>query len=165
MTDGCAQRSSARGRAGSIERWTLSACSRFIGVERCALRRDGGVFLGKKTVINRLNFSPTDFFHVYALANPFCAQGRKSLCHIAVKIRITPRPARVVHAHGFVHFNLARHRLCRGERDFTERNPNVGMQLSRNESLLRIWKLPVMLAHRERQNLETMNPGNGTKNS
>src|SRR6476646_6656034 len=24
MTDGCAQRSSARGRAGSIERWTLS---------------------------------------------------------------------------------------------------------------------------------------------
>src|SRR6476660_3427102 len=147
MTDGSAQRLPARGRAGSIERWTLSACSRFIGIARCALRRYGGVFLGKKTVINRLNFSSIDFFYITALANPFCAQRRKSLRHVAVKIRITPWPARVVHAHGFVHFNLARHRLCRGERDFTERNTDLGVQPPRNVSLLRIWELPVMLAH------------------
>ena len=89
------------------------------------------MFLGKKTVINRLNFSSIDFFHIAALANPFCAQGRKSLCHIAVKIRITPWAARVVHAHGLVDFDFTVYGLSRCERDFPERNANIGMQLRR----------------------------------
>src|SRR6476660_7843768 len=147
MTDGSAQRLPARGRAGSIERWTLSACSRFIGIARCALRRYGGVFLGKKTVINRLNFSSIEFSRITALANPFCAQRRKSLRHVAVKIRITPWPARVVHAHGLIDFDSTVYGLSRRERDFPEWNANVGVQPPRNVSLLRIWKLPVMLAH------------------
>ena len=90
------------------------------------------MFLGKKTVINRLNFSSIDFFDIVAVANPFCAQGRKSLCYVAVKIRITPWPARVVHPHRLIDFNLARHRLCRRERDFTEWNPNVAMNFAAN---------------------------------
>ena len=140
MTDGCAQRSSARGRAGSIERWTLSACSRLIGVGLWALRRDGGVFLGKISVINRLNFSSIDFFNIAALANPFCTQRRKSLCHIAVKIGITPWAACVVHAHGFVDFYFTVYGLSRCEGDFPKRNTNLAMHLSRNVRLLRIWQ-------------------------
>ena len=93
------------------------------------------MFLGKKTVIDRLNFASLGFFHISSLANPFCAQGRKALCHVAVKIRITPWPARVIHPHWFIHFDLACHRFCRRERDFTERNANVGMQFAVNVNL------------------------------
>ena len=65
-----------------------------------ALRRDAGMYLGKKTIVNRLNLTrPLMVFHISTLADPLCAQWRKSLCYITVKIRITPRSARVVHAH------------------------------------------------------------------
>ena len=53
-----------------------------------------------------MDCATANFFNVAALANPFCAQGRKSLCHIAVKIRITPWAARVVHAHRLIDFDF-----------------------------------------------------------
>ena len=79
---------------------------------------------------------PVDFFDVAAIANPFRAQRRKSLCHIAVKIRITPWAARVVNPHRLVDLDFTVHRLSRRERDLAERNTDVGMQscLSRKPS-------------------------------
>src|SRR5262245_26825865 len=98
-------------------------------------------------IVNRLNSPSVVLFDVAAIANPFRAQGRKSLLHITVKIHIAPWAACVVHAHRVVDFDFTVHGLSRCERDFPERNANVGMKLPRNVSLLRIWKLAVALAH------------------
>jgi len=126
----------------SIGRWAL-------GVGRSAFPLRGTrVNFREKTVINRLSFSPFDFFHISALADPFRAQRRKSLRNIAVKSGVTPRSARVVNAHRLVVKNYGRgsraslhltvHRLRRRERDFAERNPNVRMQLAGDINLARI---------------------------
>ena len=93
-----------------------------------------------------LNCSTANFFNIAALANPFRAQRRKSLCHIAVKIRIAPWAARVVHAHRLIDFDFTVHGLSRCERDFPERNANVGMKFPDDVNLPRIRKLQ-MLAH------------------
>src|SRR5207253_10969591 len=106
------------------------------------------MLLREKTVINRLNSSSIDFFHITALANPFGAQQRKSLRDIAVKIGIAPRAARVVHAHGLVPKDYGRgaraildmtiHRLRRRKGYLPKRNANVRMQFARDVNFLRI---------------------------
>src|SRR5206468_542784 len=113
-----------------IERWTLS-------VGRWALRRDTGVFLGKISIVDRLNFSPIDFFHISSVAGPFRAQRRKSLRNITVKIGIAPRAARVINAHGLVHLDFAVHRFGRRKGDLAEWNASVGMQLAGDINFLR----------------------------
>ena len=67
-----------------------------------------GVFFGKKTVVNRLDFASFIFFYVTAFADPFCSQWWKTLGDVAVKIGIAPRTARIVNPHWFVYFDLGR---------------------------------------------------------
>src|SRR5436190_22627317 len=98
-------------------------------------------------IINWPNDSSFDFVHISALQDPIAAQGRKPLYWIKRHAWITPWAARVVHAYRLIGFDFTVYGLSRCKRDFPERNANVGVQLPRNVSLLRIWKLPVMLAH------------------
>ena len=60
----------------------------------------------------------------------FARNAGRPCCHIDVKIRITPRTARVVDADRLVDFDFAVHRFGRCEGDFAKRNANVGMQLA-----------------------------------
>src|SRR6516165_10469354 len=98
-------------------------------------------------IVDGLNSPSVVLFHIPAVANPFRAQQRKSLRHITAKIRIAPWAACVVHAHRLVDFDFAVHGLSRCERDFPERNANVGMKLPRNVNLFGVRKLTVTLAH------------------
>src|SRR5260370_31569500 len=95
------------------------------------------MLLREKTIINRLNLSSIDFFHIPALANPFGAQRRKSLRDIAVKIGIAPGAAPVVHAHGIVYFDMTIHRLRRRDGYLPKRNSNAAMQFAGPVNCLR----------------------------
>ena len=138
-----AKRCSARGRPVSIE-------CRVLDVERWAFSvRIRSMRVRKPAIIDRLNFAPFVFLDIAAAAYPFCAQRRKSLRDIAMKIGIAPWPAGVVNAHRVVRPNIAVHRFCWGQSDFAERHTNVGMNFARDVNLFRIRELTVMLVHTE----------------
>src|SRR5262245_54158126 len=101
------------------------------------------------SIVDGLNSPSLILLYIAALANPFCAQWRKALRHVAMKFRIAPWAARVVHEYRLIDFDFAVHGLSRCERDFPEGNANVGVNPSRNVNLLRIWKLAVTLAHKK----------------
>jgi hypothetical protein len=82
---------------------------------------------GKVSVIDWLNLSSFDFFHIASVPNPFCPERWQPTRDIDVYIRITPRAARVVNAHRLVDFDLAVHRLRRRERDLAERHFDLRM--------------------------------------
>src|ERR1044071_3499913 len=96
--------------------------------------------LGYVGVIARRYDLSADFFNVSTCANPFCTHGRKSLCHVSRKVRITPWPARVVYTHRLIDFDITVHRLSWCQGDFAERNANTGMQLARNVNPSRMWQ-------------------------
>src|SRR5437588_325864 len=78
------------------------------------------------------------------------SQGRQALNWVERHARVAPRTAGVVNAERLVHFNLARHCFGRRERDFAERDTNIGMQFAGNENLFRIRKLTVRRSHTEK---------------
>src|SRR6188472_2285372 len=81
--------------------------------------------LGQISVIDRLDDSSGDFFHIATLQDPIAAQGRKPLYWVKRHAWIAPWTASVVNAHRLVHFDLAVHRLRRRKRDFPERHANI----------------------------------------
>src|SRR5262249_47839558 len=107
----------------------------------CIAISGDSMFLGKKSVIDRLNFSSFDFLNITARENPFSSQGRKPLNWIKrhglsrTGTITSPGAARVVDADRFVHLDLARHCFRRRERDLAERNANVGMNFARAVNL------------------------------
>src|SRR6266404_7090573 len=122
-------RCSARGRAVSMEcrvldvgRWAFSVRMRSMRVR-------------KPAIIDRLNSAPFVFFDIATVPDPFCAQRRKTLCYVPLKIGIAPWPAGVINAHRVVRLNIAVHRFCWGESDFAERHTNVGMDFAQDVNL------------------------------
>src|SRR5437870_4909607 len=96
------------------------------------------MFFGKVSVVDRRYFASFDFFDVAAFTDPLRAQRRQALFDVAIETRIAPRTAGVVNADRFVYFDLAVHRLRRRERDFAERDADVGMQFAGDENLFGI---------------------------
>src|SRR5437763_16656900 len=92
--------------------------------------RTSSVLIRQIAIIDRRDGATVDLFDITAVADPFCARGRKTLRDVAMKRRITPGTARVVNANRFVHLDFAAHRFRWHERDFAEGNPDVGMQLT-----------------------------------
>ena len=92
------------------------------------------VIVEKISIIDRLDFASVDFFDIaarkiHSRATP------EGLLYIDRQTRIAPRSAGVVNADRFVHFDLAVHCFGRRERDFAERNADVGMNFSADINL------------------------------
>src|SRR5882724_5495441 len=90
------------------------------------------------SIIDRLYRATDDFFHVSAIANPFCTQRWQTLFDVAGEVRITPRTAGVVNAHRLVYFDLAGHCFRWREIDLAKRNAHVWMNLAGDVNLARV---------------------------
>src|SRR5579884_3179158 len=65
-----------------------------------------GVIARKITVVNRFDFAAIVFRNIAAVADPLLAQAWQALRDIALVIRVAPRPAAIIDAHGSVRFGL-----------------------------------------------------------
>src|SRR5262245_5344826 len=85
----------------------------------------------KVSVINRFYWPAVVFRHIAARANPFGAQGRQSFLNRAGKIWIAPRPAGVINAYRFVHFDSTADGFGGCEFDFAHGHADVFVDLAR----------------------------------
>src|SRR5882757_123423 len=102
-----------------------------LGVGRWAVAfRMRSMRLGQISVIDRLDDSSGDFFHIATLQDPIAAQGRKPLYWVKRQAWIAPWTASVVNAHRLVYLHRAGHCFGWRKRDFAKRNPHVWMHLT-----------------------------------
>ena len=74
----------------------------------------------KIAIVDWPNDTTLDLFNVAAVANPFCAQRRQTVCNIDMLIRIAPWTTRVVDVHWFVRLERAVERFGRRKLRFHE---------------------------------------------
>src|SRR5437899_273723 len=100
----------------------------------------GSMCGGEIAVIDRRYRAPLNLFDVAAGADPIGAQRREAPFDVAVEIGIAPRTAGVVDANGLVDFDLAGDGFRGGERNFPERDAEVGMEFARDVDLAGVWQ-------------------------
>ena len=93
--------------------------------------RELGVFAGEIAVVHRLHFATVVFLDVAALQNPFAAQCGQAFLGRAGELRIAPRPAAIIDAHGLVRLQSHRCKTFVGVSfDFAHRHAHIGVQLA-----------------------------------
>src|ERR1035438_1696342 len=80
----------------------------------------------KVTVIHRLRGAPRGLDNIASLPNPSRPDGGQAPRAVAMESRVAPRPRGIIYADGLIgHFRSVRE-PCRGKRDLTHRNAQVG---------------------------------------
>src|SRR2546423_11572362 len=95
--------------------------------------------LGEISVIDRLDDSSGDFFHIATLQDPIAARGRKPLYWVKRHAWIAPWTASVVNAHRLGYLHRAGRCFCWRYRAFAKRNPHVRVHLTGTVYFVSSW--------------------------